>query len=80
MFNMWAPTFDAHKDDWSKGRDESTMPWTASCDYIEYYRYDSQSDDFVLGWRDDFNYLDSSKWKVSDNEGFDQNLATYKNT
>ena len=34
----------------------------------------------MLDWRDDFNSLDGSKWNVSNNEGFDQNLATYMTT
>ena len=77
MFNMWAPRSDAHTEDWSAGRDDSTMPWFARCDWIEYHEWDSTTGSFELKWRDDFNSLDLSKWKIADNEGFDQNLATY---
>ena len=77
---MWAPRSDAHTEDWSAGRDDSTMPWFAKMDYVEYYSYDEMDDSFDLKWRDDFKYLDKTKWKVSQNEGFDQNLATYMDT
>ena len=52
---MWAPRWDAHTEDWSKGRDESTMPWLAKMDWVEYYSWDAQTDSFNLEWRDDFD-------------------------
>ena len=63
---MWAPRYDAHDEDWSVGRDESTMPWYTKVDYVEYHYYDSATDSFVFAWRDEFDSLDESKWKVQD--------------
>lgn len=80
MFNMWAPRSDAHTEDWSAGRDDSTMPWYAKCDYIDYYSWFEDEDDFSFQWRENFETLDSSKWTVAQNAGFDQNLATYMDT
>ena len=53
MFNLWAPRSDAHEADWSAGRDDTTMPWFAKCDYIEYYSW-SGDDEFEFEWREDF--------------------------
>lgn len=78
--NLWAPRSDAHTEDWSAGRDDTTMPWYLKCDYVEYSSWDSSSDTFSFEWREDFNKLDTGKWKVANDEGFDQNLSTYKNS
>ena len=80
MFNLWAPRSDAHTEDWSAGRDDSTMPWYAKCDYIDYYSWNSETDDFQLEWSEQFDELDPAKWTVAQNVGFDQNLATYMDT
>lgn len=80
MFNMWAPDWYAHTEDWSKGRDDSTMPWFAKCDYIEYHSWDADTDTFEHQWTEDFDTLDLKKWKVAQNEGFGENLATYMDT
>ena len=72
MLNLWAPRYDAHDEDWSVGRDESTMPWYAKVDYVEYYSWDAATDSFVFEWRDDFDSLDESRWMVqNDTSTFD---------
>lgn len=80
MFNIWAPTKEEHEDigDWSKDRDDSTMPWYARLNYIDYYSWDAQTDSFNYQWREDFDTYDASKWVPSDNKGWGGNLATYK--
>lgn len=78
MLNLWVPRYDAHEEDWSVGRDDSTMPWYAKFDYVEYYSWDPATDSFHLAWRDDFDYLDEQRWKVQDDTStFDQSLSTY---
>ena len=73
IFNMWAPRYDAHEDDWSAGRDDWDMPWYASCDWIEYHAYDAASDSFSLTWRDDFDgdSIDMNRWEFANNSTWD---------
>ena len=52
--NFWTPKFRS----WGKGFDASDMPWYVLYDYVEVYRYDPESHDFELDWRDDFNRFD----------------------
>ena len=81
--NFWAPRSDAHESDfgqdWAEGRDDSTMPWVAMFDYVEVYSYDVETRKFELAWRDDFDgdSLDTTKWTVADNLGWDTNLSTF---
>ena len=77
QFNMWAPRYDAHPVDWSKGRDDASFPWYAKLDWLEYSSYDAHTDDFSMAWHDSFDWLDQSRWAVADNMGWDQNLSTY---
>ena len=81
---MWAPRFDAHDNaDWSAGRDDSTMPWFAEFDYIEYSKWVPETDSFEYVWRDEFDgdHLDFNKWMIYDKTGgFTENLSTYRNT
>ena len=80
MFNMWAPRWDAHDEDWSAGRDDSTMPWYAKLDYVEYWSYDQATGQFNQEWVDNFDTLDPNMWTISHEKGFDENLSTYMNT
>ena len=77
MMNMWAPDVHAHTEDWSAGRNDSTMPWYAKADWVEYYSWDSESDTFKLEWRDDFDWLDTGRWSIGDNQAWDGNLARF---
>jgi hypothetical protein len=64
------------------------MPWYAKYDFVEFWEYvppqdlDStsgadQSHPFKFGWRDDFDTLDESRWKVSENWTFQENDVTF---
>ena len=53
------------------------MPWHAKYDYVEAYDYDVNTDTFTLRFRDDFDFLDESIWKVSHNAGFEQNSSRF---
>ena len=75
---MWAPDVNAHTEDWSKGRDESTMPWLAKMDWVEYYSWDAQTDSFNLEWRDDFDQQSlGDRWNVTDGLAWDGNLSKF---
>ena len=79
MLNLWCPRYDAHDEDWSVGFDESTLPWYVKVDYVEYHYYDSATDSFVLSWRDEFDQLDESKWRIQhDDSTFNESLSTYQ--
>ena len=56
--NFWTPTFDS----WGHGLDWADMPWYVLYDYVEVYKYDSVNDEFVLHWRDDFEFFDTGRW------------------
>ena len=75
---MWAPRWDAHTEDWSKGRDESTLPWLAKMDWVEYHSWDPHTDTFNLEWRDDFNFLDHHRWSVTDGLAWEGNLSKFE--
>ena len=84
MMNFWVPNFDG----WNTGFDPSDMPWYAKYDFVEYWEYvppqdlnrtsgADQSHPFKFTWRDDFDTLDESRWKVSDNWTFNENDVTF---
>ena len=76
--NYWSTRSDEHPpEDWHAGFDDSTMPFHALYDYVEAYDYNQSTGEFELRWRDDFDYLDYSRWAVIDNKGWDTNLSTF---
>lgn len=44
------------------GRDLTKAPYHAYYDWVEVYNYDTETKQFTLEWRDDFNTLDYTKW------------------
>jgi len=70
--NFWTPTWNS----WGGGRDDSTMPWYASYDYVEAYDYDVDTREFSLRFRDDFSFFDSSIWSKTGG-GFESNSSTF---
>ena len=76
--NYWSTRSDEHPpEDWHAGFDDSTMPWTALYDYVEAYNYNTSTKEFEFAWRDDFDWLDTNRWNVQDNKGWDTNLSTF---
>ena len=73
MMNFWTPDFP----DWSAGLTDTDMPYEAQFDYVETYSYNHKTKNFDLHWRDDFDYLDLSRWEPSDNFGFTDNTTTF---
>lgn len=53
------------------------MPWYTRYDYIEVHAWDSGSGDYIQLWRDDFDFLDTARWRVSDGWSFDHNSSTF---
>ena len=83
MLNFWAPRSDAHipdfNQDWSKGMDDSKMPFEASFAYIEVYSYDVDTKTFNFSWSDNFDGgLDETLWTAADGVGWDTNLSTFE--
>ena len=52
--NFWTPTFNS----WSHGLDPTDMPWFLLYDYVEVHKWNPESNEFELEWRDDFNEFD----------------------
>ena len=83
MLNFWAPRSDAHisdfNQDWSRGMDDSKMPFVAMYESIEVFSYDQRTKTFVPAWSDNFDgqSVDESKWTVADGVGWDQNLSNF---
>ena len=42
--------------------DKESLPTFTEFGYVEVWDYDSDKDDFVQRFRDDFNYFDDTKW------------------
>ena len=46
-------------------------------DYVEVYAYNKKTRMFDLHWRDDFDFLDMTRWEPSNNYGFTDNSTTF---
>jgi len=46
-------------------------------DYVEIYNYNKKTRMFDLHWRDDFDFLDLTRWEPSNNYGFTDNSTTF---
>ena len=76
MMNLWTPQFPQ----WQVGFDDVDMPWYAMYDFVEVYTYNKKTRQFDLHWKDDFDYLDLTRWEPSDNFGFTDNTTTFFGT
>ena len=68
---FWAPS----EGIWSKGFNPKGMPWYASYDYVETYKWNGKG--FDLHWRDDFDTFDNSRWLKANGWSYDGNLCTW---
>ena len=73
MMNFWTPQFPQ----WQVGFNDADMPWHAMYDYVEIYNYNKKTRMFDLHWRDDFDFLDLTRWEPSNNYGFTDNSTTF---
>ena len=71
MMSLWTPTFDS----WGHGFSPTGMPWYASYDYVETYKWNGSG--FDLHWRDDFHTFDSQRWQKANGWGYGGNSSTY---
>ena len=46
-------------------------------DYVEVYNYNKKTRMFDLHWRDDFDFMDLTRWEPSNNFGFTDNSTTF---
>ena len=70
--NFWTPTFHS----WGKGLDAHDMPWYVLYDYVEVWLWNSDSNEFELHWKDDFDKFDSKRWHKASG-GFDANSSVF---
>ena len=78
LMNLWAGA-----EAWAGKWDPSVLPQNAVYDYVRYYRYSPGQGDagtnnnFKLEWEDSFDFLDESRWDVSDFTKLD-NYCTFR--
>ena len=70
--NFWTPTFET----WGAGLDAADMPWYLLYDYVEVHKYDEDTKDFHLQWRDDFDTFDTLRWHKATG-GFNANSSEF---
>lgn len=70
--NFWTPEFHM----WGRGLDARDMPWYLMFDYVEVFTYDTESNEFNLHWRDDFETFDADRWQKQSG-GFAQNSSVF---
>lgn len=69
-FNLWA----ANIADWVGPWNDSILPVYQFINYFEYKPWNSATNSFGTGWRDDFNSFDTNRWNTA-NWTFAENLA-----
>ncbi|NNC95638.1 MAG: family 16 glycosylhydrolase [Chitinophagales bacterium] len=80
MMNLWA----ANAVSWVGPWDPSIMPVQSEYELVRYYSYTPGSgnsgsgNNFTFQWEDNFNSLDTSRWEVEQNGGFNGNYCTFK--
>ncbi len=71
-FNLWA----ANIAEWVGPWNDSILPVYQFVNYIEYKPWNSSTNSFGTGWRDDFNSFDGNRWGKA-NWTFNENLADF---
>ncbi|ACE86252.1 family 16 glycosylhydrolase [Cellvibrio japonicus] len=71
-FNIWA----SESVEWTGTWDDSILPVYQFVDYISYQPYNTETNHFEAGWRDDFDSLDTSRWGKA-NWSFDTNRVDF---
>ncbi len=61
-FNIWASTSES----WVGAFNSSILPVYQFINYMEYYAYNTNTKNFTLSWRDDFNSFDTNRWGKAD--------------
>jgi beta-glucanase (GH16 family) len=71
-FNLWS----SESVPWVGAWDESVLPVYQFINYIDYKTYNTTTNTFEAGWRDDFNNFDTSRWGKA-NWSFDTNRVDF---
>ncbi|MDF3012841.1 MAG: benzene 1,2-dioxygenase [Cellvibrio sp.] len=71
-FNLWS----SESVPWVGAWDESVLPVYQFINYIDYKTYNTTTNTFEAGWRDDFNNFDTSRWGKA-NWTFDTNRVDF---
>lgn len=71
-FNLWA----ANIAEWVGAWNDSILPVYQFVNYIEYKPWNTSTNSFGTGWRDDFNSFDTNRWNKA-NWTFGENLADF---
>lgn len=71
-FNLWA----ANIAEWVGAWNDSILPVYQFVNYIDYKPWNSSTNSFGTGWRDDFNSFDTNRWNKA-NWTFGENLADF---
>jgi len=67
-----------NSDEAGMGRDDSNIPYYTDVDYVEVWNYDLTNDSFNLNFRDDFDYLDTTKWSSIDSVTWEEQGSIFK--
>ena len=73
MMNFWPPTWSPWGDNFSP----AGFPYYAKYDYVKIETFNQDSWSYNLHWQDNFDFLDNSKWQVSNNWGFGGNNCLF---
>lgn len=72
-FNLWA----ANIAEWVGAWNPNILPVYQFVNYIDYKPWNSATNSFGTGWRDDFNSFDTNRWNKA-NWTFGENLADFE--
>ena len=80
LMNLWAAEAESWVGEW----DNSILPRQSMYEYVKYYSYTpgegniGTGNNFTFDWEDDFETLDTDRWKVSDFTGFGGNYCRFR--
>lgn len=82
LMNLWAADAETWVGEW----DPAVLPRQSMYEYVKYYSYTpgegnvGTGNNFTLEWEDDFEFLNTERWNVSDFTGFGGNFCTFRAT
>jgi len=80
LMNLWASV----AEDWAGEWDPEVLPAQSIYEYVKYYSYTpgegnaGTGNNFSFEWEDQFEFLDTTRWKVADYTGFEGNYCTFR--
>ena len=82
LMNLWASDAVSWVGEW----DPSILPLSSKYDYVRYYSYNPGEGDagtdnnFKFEWEDDFDSLDTKRWKISDFDKLGGSYCTFRSS